>query len=43
MPPTKAGRDETEKWFKPNVARLGKQSTIDLGAAFLDLGLHLLG
>ena len=32
------GRDEAEKWLKLNFASLGKQSTIDLRAEFLDLG-----
>lgn len=32
------GRNEAEKWLKLNFASLGKQSTIDLRAEFLDLG-----
>jgi NTE family protein len=37
------GRDEAGKWLKQNFASIGKQSTIDLRAEFLDLGTHHAG
>ena len=37
------GRDEADKWLKQNFASIGKQSTIDVGAEFLDLGTRHAG
>jgi NTE family protein len=32
------GRDEADKWLRKNFASIGKRSTVDLHAEFLDLG-----
>ena len=37
------GRDEADKWLKQNFASIGKRSTIDVRAEFLDLGAHHAG
>ena len=37
------GRDEAGKWLKQNFASIGKRSTIDVRAEFLDLGTQHAG
>ncbi len=37
------GRDEAAKWLKQNFASIGKRSTIDVRAEFLDLGTQHAG
>ena len=37
------GRDEADKWLKKNFLNIGKRSTIDIHAEFLDIGIQHAG